>query len=78
MASSEARRTFGRRLQATRLALGMTQKTVADQSKIPLPTYQGYEQGRSFPTAARLADLCRVLGAQPESLIPHNWTRNHS
>jgi transcriptional regulator with XRE-family HTH domain len=78
MTRSEARRVFGRRLQESRLARGKTQKATAAESRIPLPTYQGYEQGRSFPTAERLADLCRVLDTRPDALIPHDWTRNHA
>lgn len=78
MARSESRAAFGARLKGSRLAAGLTQKVAAERSKIPLPTYQGYEQGLSFPTAARLVDVCRVLGVTPDSLLPHNWTRNGS
>lgn len=75
MTSSEDRRAFGRRLQALRLGREMTQSLTAARSLIPLRTYQGYEQGRSFPTASRLAILCRVLAAAPEDLIPYDWTQ---
>lgn len=78
MARSESRTTeFGRRLKAAR-GERFTQKEVSTAAKIPLTTYQGYEQGRSLPTAERLTALCRILEVSPETLLPHNWTVNSS
>lgn len=64
-------RQFDRRaLRAARLDAGLTQRTMAELTGIPLDTIRDYEQGRSLPSVDRLPVLVSVLpGVSIDSLF---------
>lgn len=56
----------GQRLKQIRNYLGLHQETMASEMKIPLPTYKGYERGRTSPSF----DLCKQLALRNVNI---NW-----
>jgi transcriptional regulator with XRE-family HTH domain len=59
---------FGQRLQAHRLAAGLTRILLARRAGVALSSVAGYELGWHNPRAATLDKLARALGVSPEAL----------
>ena len=51
MESAKFKADVAERLHAARKALGMTQKDLADQADVPIPSLRDYERGSSSPGA---------------------------
>jgi transcriptional regulator with XRE-family HTH domain len=62
--------TFGDRLQAFRLAAGLTRKEFAKIANVLETSMGRYEQGRFRPRSAALFRVARALGVPPEALEP--------
>lgn len=60
--------TFGQRLKAFRLAVGMTRAELARQAGISPPMIQHYEEDRHFPNAAGRLKLAEAMGITLEVL----------
>ncbi|MSQ96588.1 MAG: XRE family transcriptional regulator [Gemmataceae bacterium] len=55
---------FGERLRELRQEAGLSQSELAEHANLPLPTIQGYEQGRREPIWNVVFQLARVLGVE--------------
>jgi len=60
--------TFGQRLKAFRLAVGLTRRELDLLSGLPPSSVQHYEQDRRYPTLANRAKLAEALGLTLEVL----------
>ena len=56
-----ARTTFGQRLQALRLAAGITQQALAKAAGLPLGSLRGYEQEKRDPLWYVIFQLAKAL-----------------
>jgi transcriptional regulator with XRE-family HTH domain len=54
---------FGLRLQAVRLAAGLTLAELSRRSGVSAPSLRTYERGQTFPSASPLRRLLRTLGS---------------
>ncbi len=61
---------FGQKLRARRLEIGMTQQGLASKSGISFQQIQKYENGTNAMSAARMQQICRILGV-PETYFYH-------
>ncbi len=52
-----------------RKALGFSQETLAEKLDVSRQAVAKWESGQAFPTAERLAELCRVLEVTPGELL---------
>lgn len=68
MESAKFKADVAERLHAARKALGMTQKDLADQADVPIPSLRDYERGSSSPGAEAMAKFARV-GISPQWLL---------
>lgn len=56
-------------LKSLRNVYGLSQKDVADDLKIPLSTYQGWESGNRQPDLSKLVKISRYFGVTLDKLI---------
>ena len=61
--------TLGQRIREQRLRCGLSQEQVAEAVGVSRQAVAKWENGQAFPTAERLAQLCRVLEVTPEELL---------
>jgi transcriptional regulator with XRE-family HTH domain len=64
------RRQIGQRMLAKRLALGMSQKQLADPIGVTSQQIGRYEKGVDLCSASRLNEIAILLGVSPGSLFP--------
>ena len=50
------------RIRTLRVDMGITQQEMADRLSVPRSNIQNYERGRSAPSDAMVALICRVFG----------------
>jgi transcriptional regulator with XRE-family HTH domain len=62
--------TFGDRLQAGRLAAGLTQERLAEMSGVSLGAIREYEQHKRDPLLSNAVKLVRALKQPLESFLP--------
>jgi transcriptional regulator with XRE-family HTH domain len=60
---------LGQRIKNERLALGMTQRDLADAVGITVPYMSKIEAGKETPTDEKIVKLAKVLGLNPDELI---------
>jgi len=60
---------MSQRLQAARLAAGLSQSQLARAAGVPVGTLQGWEQGRRTPLADVLPRLVGALGCQYADIL---------
>ena len=60
---------MSQRLQAARLAAGLSQSQLARAAGVPVGTLQGWEQGRRTPLADVLPRLAGALGCGYEDIL---------
>ena len=60
---------MGRRMLATRNALGITQEKVAELSGIETSFYGQIERGANIPSLATIAKIAKVLGLEIQDLF---------
>lgn len=60
---------FGKRLNETRKALGITAQQMADYICVTLRTYRNYECGRSYPDYEKLVLIADKLGVFTDYLL---------
>lgn len=58
-----------RNLKAERSRLGLTQKDVADQLGIAVPTYSKKENGKQDFTQKEMLELCKILNRTLDELF---------
>ncbi len=76
--AGHARAEFAKRLQHFMASKGLNQADLARETSKHLPkgvtmgrdSVSYYVRGKSFPTAARINALAKVLGVKPEELVP--------
>ena len=56
-------------LKAARVNAGLGQKEAANLLKISNSTLSAWENGRSFPNAKKLEDICELYGVSYNNLI---------
>lgn len=61
--------TMGMRIKKQRIALGMTQETLAEMMNIPKATVSAYENDRVDIKASTILELARHLGLTPNALL---------
>jgi transcriptional regulator with XRE-family HTH domain len=59
--------TFGERIQAARIAAGLTQQQLAERAGMSIKTVQAYEQANRDPLIHPFFQLCRALELDPAS-----------
>lgn len=57
------------RLLIARRRAGLSQGDLAQRARVHISDISKYERGRSVPTLARLARLCRALGVSADYLL---------
>jgi transcriptional regulator with XRE-family HTH domain len=62
LSESEVKKRLKISLKAARVNCGLTQKEAAARIKINPTTLSKWENGKTYPTADKLAELCRVYG----------------
>jgi transcriptional regulator with XRE-family HTH domain len=60
---------LGQRIKKERLALGMTQRDLADAVGITVPYMSKIEAGKETPTEEKIVKVAEVLGLNPDELI---------
>lgn len=60
---------FGKRLRSVRMLRGITQQGMADALFIGLRSYQNYEAGDRFPSAASLRSISKTLNVSIDYLL---------
>jgi len=61
--------SFEGRLTVTRKEVGFTQDEMGEKLGILGSSYGKYEQGKAFPNAERLMDICDILDVSPNYLL---------
>ena len=57
------------RLRKARLMAGLTQKSLADATQIPLSWIRGFENGNVIPSSRQLLTIARMCGLSTEYLF---------
>lgn len=60
---------FGQNLRTVRMLRGVTQEALARSLGLKKCAISKYENGRTYPNAKRLAQICRLLEVSPQELI---------
>jgi transcriptional regulator with XRE-family HTH domain len=67
--ASDLQVSFGERVRARRLKLGLTQAELAEMLEIHRPDLCDLEKGRHAATLATVEKIAKVLKVQPKTLI---------
>ena len=67
--TSPINRQFGRAVREHRLALELTQRTVASRSGLPVETISRIEHARGNPTLSTMEAIARALGVELHELL---------
>ena len=60
---------IGKRIREARLALGLSQESIAQQCSLRAMTISRYENGRCIPGGVALVRLAQALGVTAEQLV---------
>ena len=76
MTASTTMQALGKRLQAARERMNMTQEDAAKRLNVERATYAHWEQGRSEMSASRLEDVCTLYGISADYLFGTKLPQN--
>lgn len=63
------KRTFGNRLQNVRQYHGDSQREFADKINTTVYSVRTWEQGKNYPGADKITDICRLYGVSSDYLL---------
>ena len=67
--NSQAAQTFGERVRMTRVALGLSQESVADLAQMHVTNFGKIERGFANPSLHTIIRIAGVLGVDPSTLV---------